>query len=513
MTSRPSAGSDDTVPPSDRQILDEISRVCADLGVEAYLVGGFVRDMLLGRPTQDLDLAVDGDSRSVAQAIADAIGGRPVVLDEVNEVVRIVVPELRQESPRYRIGGLDGAVVDVVPLPNGLEADLDRRDFTIDAMAVLLDDAVSGDVSTSLIDRHDGRKDLQDRVVRAVTPRVFDDDPIRLMRAVRLSAQLRFRIDPDTADVVRQRAGLVTSVAAERVRDELLKTLAEPGAAGSLRMLDDLGLLMEVVPELASARGVEQPPEHHYDVLDHLTETVNQIERLLQHTDDSDAADLAVAPTFDGQDAHFVHRVGSGHTRLTLLKFVGLLHDVAKPATKTIEPSGRIRFFGHGDVGAEMAADIMARLRFSRKETELVRSMIEHHLRPTQMSQNTELPTHRAVYRFYRDLDDAAIDVLYLNLADYLAAKGPQLDPQEWADHCRLIDHVLRAGFEDKTPKRIPRLIDGNDIMHRFGIPPGPNVGTLLELVQEARAAGEIATKEEALDLVAAKLETGGKGA
>ena len=443
MTSKASAGSDETIPqPSPPDLIEDVRRVCADLGVKAYVVGGFVRDMLLDRPTQDVDIAVDGDSQALGKAIAGATGGRSVILDEDNGVVRVVVS-----------GDPGGAGVDVTPLPNGIEADLDRRDFTVDAMAVPLDDALSDDVSTSLIDRHNGRSDLEDQVVRAVAPSVFDDDPIRLMRAVRLSAQLRFGIDPYTADVIRQKAGLVTGVAWERIRDELLKTLAEPGAAGSLRMLDGLGLLTEIIPELAVSRGVEQPPEHHYDVLDHLIETVGQIERLLQHTDTPDAADLAIAPRFDGQDEYFARRAGSGHTRLTLLKFVGLLHDVAKPATKTIEPSGRIRFFGHGDVGADMAAEIMARLKFSNKEVELVRSMIEHHLRPTQMSQNVDLPTQRAVYRFYRDLDDAAIDVLHLNLADYLAAKGPHLDPEDWAGHCRLIDHVLLAGCEQQDPE------------------------------------------------------------
>ena len=297
------------------------------------------------------------------------------------------------------------------------------------------------------------------------------------------------------------------------MRDEFLKLLAEPGAGASVRHLDGLGLLSMVVPEMDAARGVTQPKEHYWDVFNHMVETVGYVEKVAQASPESGGFAIETVPRFEFMNEHFAEVVSDGHTRLTFLKLAGLLHDIAKPATRTVECSGRIRFLGHHAQGAEVVENLLKRLRFGGKGVDLLKLMVQHHLRPGQMSPAGELPTGKAIYRYFRDVGAAAIDTLYLNLADYLAARESTLCPEEWAKHCGMIGHILREGLERKAPEVPPNLLDGHVIMDTFSLGPGPKVGLLLDLVRETQASGEITTKEEALELVNANLKSGGNGA
>ena len=464
----------------------------ASAGQSAYLVGGAVRDTILDRETGDLDVAVQGDSLAAASALALRIGGSVVVLDELRGVVRVAAPS-----------GDAQLLIDVTPIEGSIEDDLGRRDFTLDAMAVPLHHAGS---VFPVMDPLNGMADAEAKLVRVTSPDVFDDDPGRLMRAPRLAAQLRFEIEDSTLHAIRDKAHLVETVAAERVRDELLKTLAEPRAAGSLRRLDDLGLLCRIMPELAAARGVTQPKEHHWDVFDHSIETVAQVERILQSGPVPEEPDLRAIPRFDGMDAYFAGEVGDGTARRAMLKLACLLHDVAKPETRTVEPSGRVRFLGHHKVGAETAGRIAGRLRLSRRAAGYLTALVEHHLRPSQMAAPGELPSRRALYRYYRDLDEASIDTLYLNLADYLGARGPDLDQVDWQEHCRVVGHILSGSAGDGDVVALPKLIDGNYLMKTFDLEPGPLIGELLETVWEAQAEGLVSSREEASELVRSRL-------
>lgn len=247
-------------------------------------------------------------------------------------------------------------------------------------------------------------------------------------------------------------------------------------------------------------------------MFNHLVETTGKIEEVFGGGQ-GEGGIARLVPRYEGLDEHFREGVSDGHTRLTLLKFVALLHDVAKPATKTVEDSGRVRFLGHHTVGAEIVGNILKRLRFSGRAVTLARLMVQNHLRPTQMAQKGEMPSGKAIYRYYRDVGDAAIDVLYLNMADYLAARGPNLGEEEWRAHTDLIGYILREGLLQKTPETLPKLVDGNDIMVRFALAPGRLVGELLDLVHEAQANQDITNKEEAYELVRNNLESGGSGA
>ena len=467
--------------------------------VTAYLVGGIVRDTILGRDSPDIDVAVADDTRKLGAELAAFLGGHDFSIDDARGIVRVVMPE-----------GEGVTAIDITPLPDGIGPDLSRRDFTLDAMAVPVPHAGARESRLQVIDPYHGLGDLRDGVIRVVSQTAIEADPARLMRAPRLAAQLGLRLADETAELIRSHAHLVNTVAPERVRDELLKILSQPSPGGTLRSLDDLGLLSRVLPELAEAKGVTQPKEHHWDVFDHCIETVDAVERVLSpRPRETEKFVEATIPRFDHSDEHFAEEAGEGHTRLTMLKLAGLLHDIAKPSTRTVESSGRIRFLGHHKVGAETARRIMGRLRFSRRATDLVGRMVEHHLRPGQMAQEGEMPTARAVYRYFRDVGDAAIDTLYLNLADYLAARGPSLRRHDWADHCRVTGHILREGLANKAPDRRASLIDGDDIMRTFCLAPGPTVGHLLELAREAQATGEISSRDEAVHLLRSSLSSG----
>ncbi|MBM3167459.1 MAG: CCA tRNA nucleotidyltransferase, partial [Chloroflexi bacterium] len=460
-----------------------------------YVVGGLVRDWLLSRDTADIDIAVNADAPGVAREIANVIGGKYVLLDEANGVARVVATE--DERVLY---------LDFSSFSGNIGNDLGRRDFTIDAMAVELARLVSG--QTEVIDPFHGQVDLKSKLIRAVNERVFAEDAVRLLRAVRLAAELGFAIESNTEKLIKGCVQLVNHVPGEKVREELLRLFALPGAAVMVRYMDELGLLTGVMPELDGMKGVEQPKEHYWNVFNHSVETVATVEFVLRESQWKYGSDdlLSITPWSAEISRHFGEEISSGSNRRVLLKLGGLLHDIAKPATKTTEETGKTRFLGHGKIGASMAAAILARLRFSSRESRLVENLIYHHLRPAQMS-NEGLPTRRAVFRYFRDTEGAGIDILFLALADYLATGGPNLDVEQWKQHNHVVNYVLAEHARQEAEVMPVKLIDGHDIMDVLGISPGPLVGELLTEVREAQAAGELNTKEDAIALVRMKIE------
>ena len=473
---------------------------------EAYLVGGAVRDALLGHEPEDIDLAVSEDAYTVACSIADTLGGHCFRLHEDPQIARAVLS-----------GGEWSGNVDIVTIQDGIEQDMLRRDFTVNAMALPIDAASSVDIDAHILDGCGGLADLRSGIIRMVSIGALDEDCVRLMRGARLAVQFGFSLESETASAISARSSLIMNASQERVRDELMRILRMPDARAGVRLLDGLGLLCRILPELAEAKGITQPKEHYWDVFDHLVEAVGWVDAMFH--DDADESVLSMMPRFEGLSDYYGGEVGVGFDRLTYLKLAALLHDIAKPATKTIEASGRIRFLGHHTEGAVIAREIMKRLRFNRRGVDHVAGMVRHHLRPRQMAEKGKLPTKRALYRYYRDVGDVALDTLYLNTADYLAARGPMLEQEDWERHCDLIRHILEAGNATgsrnsrDSVKSLPKLVSGYDIIDRFALAPGRTIGVLLEEVKEAQASGEVSTREQALELVRTSLERGGNGA
>ncbi len=494
-------------------LLARMNDYLGDRGIKAYIVGGLVRDMLLGRDTADIDIAVDADALEVVPRIAADLGGKYVLLDKENRVARLVLAG-NMLSP-----GTGRWDIDFSTFEGSIEHDLARRDFTVDAMAVELRQMVdylrslapldsrkrsrSPHAVPGLIDPFHGVGDLHQGVIRVVSETAFTADAARLLRAVRLAAELGFIIDKKTEALIRRDSRLLAGVAGERVREELLRLLAIPPTEQVLFYLDELELLTAVFPELAETKGVEQPKEHHWNVFYHSLKTVAAVEFLLRRGkwEYASEATLPVVPWSAMLAQHFEQEVSGGSTRVQLLKLAALLHDIAKPQTRAVAEGGRVRFLGHAIEGASAVASMLERLRFSVREIKLVEALVRHHLRPTQMSQEG-LPSRRAIYRYFRDTGEAGIDVLFLSLADHLATRGPNLDTDNWREHARVVEYVLSQHFEQESIVRSPRLVDGHDLIDLLAMKPGPEIGEILEAVREAQAAGELSSREDALSFI-----------
>jgi poly(A) polymerase len=471
------------------QLLRATSESLSRSGVHSYLVGGFVRDLLLERQTNDIDIAVSGNSLRVAKTLAGDIGGKYVVLDEDNRVARVVMTG--REKSGY---------IDITAFSEDIKSDLFRRDFSIDAMALDLQEFIRG--SREIIDPFDGLADLKKQVVRMVHRRVFAEDGIRLLRAVRLAAELKFQIEGTTEDLIKRENKFLENVPGERIREELVRLFSTAGSGGFFSYLDKLGLLLIIFPEMSAMKNVTQPGEHYWNVFDHSLKTVESAEFLLREAgwilDDKNILETVIWS--DEIHDHFNREIVAGSKRSLMLKLGALFHDIAKPQTKATDDKGRLRFIGHPQQGASITRTILNRLRFSNREIKVVEHLVRYHLRPVQMS-NVGMPTNKAIYRFFRDTGDDGIDILFLALADYLATAGPRLKMEEWKQHNRLIAYI-QYEHDNQAIKRTPvKLVDGNELMEEFSLTPGPQIGKLLDLVHEAQATGEITSREEAFAL------------
>jgi len=480
-----------------KSVLTRLSEFLVSRSVHSYLVGGFIRDVLLGRDTADIDITVDADVLSIGPQIADQFQGKFILLDEVNGIGRIILKDL---------------TLDIASFTGEIGSDLARRDFTIDAMAIDMNQLGLYNPDITLIDPFGGRTDLDRGIVRSVTNTAFSSDPVRLLRAVRLSFELGFNIDKKTELEISSSANRITKVPGERVREELLRLLVSSRSGHVFNYMDKLGLLTALIPEISLLRGVTQPREHYWDVLEHSINTVSAVDFILHQGvwDHKNKDILAKVPWTSSLAQYFDQSVSNGSTRRSLLKLAALLHDISKPQAKAFDENGRMRFLGHSEEGSMVVSSILERLRFSSKEVKQVSFMVKYHLRPTQMSQD-KLPTRRAIYRYFRDIGDVGIDTLYLSLADHLATRGPDLLMANWEYHTRLVDYVLTEHVQQEKLVQPVKLIDGNDLINVFGMKPGPEIGRILEQILEAQAAGELTTREEALDYTRNYLLTEGK--
>jgi len=425
-----------------------------------WLVGGGLRDALLGVPVDDADLVVPGDARAAAAALARAHGATRFPLSD------------RWGSWRVLGGGLPCSV-DITPLQGaGIEDDLRRRDFTVNAMALPL--AGEG----GLVDPHGGRSDLRARVLRATAPDVLAADPVRVMRAARLAVQRGLTVEPGTAVQARAAAALLWRGAPERVRDELYRILRGPRPWRGLEVLDELGALGVVVPQLEDARGMEQNPYHHRDVLGHTLEVVRHGAEILADP----------APVFRSHGPALVEELAAPAaddlTRGQVLLLACLLHDMAKPATRAVTPDGRVTFIGHDRLGAAQATDLLTRLRCATRVRETVALCVREHLRLGFLVHRQPLDIRR-VDRYLRATAPAEAELLVLTAADRLATDGPRTTPLQITRHLDLVRQVdaARHALRARGPVRPP--VPGDALAAHLGRAPGPWLGRLLADLRE----------------------------
>jgi putative nucleotidyltransferase with HDIG domain len=477
-----------------------------------YVVGGIVRDQLLGRSPghYDLDLVVEQNALAGARRVADRLGWAYYPLDETRDVARLVFATDTSAPLVCDVAGMRGG---------SIEADLQTRDFTINAMAL----AYAKRGSPTLIDCIGGQADLRQRLVRQVTALALADDTIRILRAVRLAVELGFRIDTGTQDQMERLAGSLRFAGSERVRDELWKILATDDPALGIDRLHSHGILVYVLPEVATTTGVGQSYPHYQDVYRHTLATVRHAFTLRQwilgktaaHTPGAAALDTALGPWRFRLRQHLATSLAVGRTHGDWMIWNALLHDIGKPYTRREEPDddqpggARVRFLGHEDRGAALAGDRLTALRFSRHEIELGTAVIQGHMRPHLLhaSFSGQDISRRAAYRFFRDIagkpfgNRAGIDTVLLALADYQAIY-PASPPPGWVAYLDHMGELLAYTFDPQTATSAAKpLLDGRALMHYFDLQPGPRLGELLEVLREAQAAGDITTTDEALNL------------
>jgi poly(A) polymerase len=447
-------------------------------GSSAWLVGGAVRDALLGRPVTDLDIVVDGDVRAAAKALARAAGGPRFELSDAFGAWRVIARERDWHA-------------DLTPLRGGsLEADLALRDFTLNAIAEPL-------AGGERVDPFGGAGDLAARRLRAVGPRSFADDPLRVVRLARLAVELDLVPEEDTVAEARRHAAGLATVAQERVFAELRRIVGADLAPDGIVLADRAGALEVVLPELTALKGVEQTVYHHRDAFGH---TLEVLERAIDV--DTDPAAVLGPHHAERVRAQLAAPLADELDRGGGLRFAALLHDVAKATTAVPSPKGGYGFPGHDREGADMVRAILTRLRASEQLRRHVAGLTRHHLRPGFLVHHRPLEP-RAVYRFLRATEPLEVDVLLLSVADRLATRGRKHD--EAIDrHLGLVDELLGPALDWHEHGAPPPLVRGDDLAREAGIPPGPELGRVLAELAAAQYAGEVTTREEALSFARA---------
>ena len=446
-----------------------------------YLVGGSVRDLVIGRnDVKDIDILMPAGSEAIARVFADRIGGSFFFLDETRNISR-VVKQNDHEFIQFDFANFEGPDV---------QTDLGRRDFTINAMALDLRQFIARGSIDALIDPFHGIQDVHDKLIRVTRPEVLDDDPLRLIRAVRFYATLGFAIEDSTAAHIRRRSKRIAGPSPERVRDELFLILSERQAEKHLLLLDSLGLLTVILPELEPLRGFAPGMYHVHDVLTHSFKTAGYIDAVLDELSDFSLAYAGSVRT------HLEEHLEPLIPRIAASRFACLLHDMAKPDTFT-NADGHIRFHGHDNLGAEKCQFVCRRLRLSRNTEALVSRLIKFHMRLFNLS-TPGGPSRNAMYRYCRDLGDALPESLLLAQADARATS--EIMPKEkFMDTRRPMAAVLEYYYTKFLKAEAAPLVTGDDLI-RMGLAPGPRFREILEEMKERQTEGVVRNRQEALE-------------
>jgi len=460
------------------EIILQLARIFHDQGKQLYMVGGNVRDLLLQRATSpDADLTTDATPQEIKRLVAPVHPSAVVLVGEQFGTVRLhfrreARPEGAAGAERLadetRSASLTEDVIEIttfrterynpdsrkpeVAFGTVLEEDLLRRDFTINAMAR---DPLTG----AIIDPFGGRADLDAHLLRAVgddPAKRFDEDPLRLLRAVRFAAQLGFTIEPKTAQAIVNQAQTLQKISRERIRDEMNKILLSPQPILGLRLMVDLGLMEWVIPEVLELRGVSQRPAHSKDVYAHTLQVVQNTPQRLP------------------------------------MRWAGLLHDIAKPRTRSVE-DGKVHFFGHEDVGAHMTRDILRRLKFDREHIDAVCLLVRMHMRSNAYSSDW---TDGAVRRLMLEVDDHLPDLLDLSQADITSYRPEKVSRAV----ARVQELRARAAYLKEEAERVPLKspLDGNELMDLFGRGPGPWLKPIKERLLGLVIDGKMASDDKA---------------
>jgi poly(A) polymerase len=437
----------------------------------AYIIGGSIRDLLLGRTPADYDIACSGNPEKFAKKILAQSGGHFVRLGKSHQMIFRVI----SGGMIFDITSLNGASV---------EEDLKKRDFTVNAVAYDL-------YSEKIIDCLGGLKDLADKKVRMVSNDIFKKDPVRLIRAYRIGACLNFDIDSRTAELTAVHAERLQDIAGERIRTELLTMLDASTTYPYLHQMAKNGLLAAIFPGFGRLIGCFQNDHHQFDVFEHTMRAFEHLEVMLNKPED-------ILPDISTKMCRLIEK-----TRPALIKCAILIHDIGKPLAKTIDSGGKCHFYGHAQKSAQMAQTIGQRLRFSNYEQKFIHCIVRHHMMPLSLFAAFEkkLSIEKGILRFYRKSGDNTPFVLLTAMAD-TKAKHQEMTSKS-KDFISFIEKLIYDYFMiyqnliDKPP-----LITGHDLIHVFDLTPSPLFKKILDLVEGARLIHTVKNRSDALELV-----------
>ncbi|MGO9319612.1 MAG: HDIG domain-containing metalloprotein [Solirubrobacteraceae bacterium] len=452
-------------------------------GTRAWLVGGVVRDELLGRQTADVDVVVDGDPAQAARAVARAAR-------------RAACFPLSEDFGSWRVVAREGAwQVDVEPLRGGtIEADLALRDFTVNAIA----QPIAGGAP---IDPLGGAADLRARRLRMAAPDAFARDPLRVLRLVRLALELDLEAEAETLRCAGAHADGLAGVSPERVFVELRRIIAARQARRGLELMSALGATAVVLPELDALRGVQQSRFHHLDVHGHTLEVLDRtVELTMGGGPGVGELDACIGARRPEVDALLAEPLADELTRGDALRWGALLHDAAKPLTREVRPEdGRVTFIGHDVRGAELARAVLARLRASERLRAHVAALVRHHLRLGFLVHEPQPLARRTVFAYLRACSPVEVDVTLLSIADRLATRGDRAQEAVQA-HMAVARGLLGDALRWRAEGPPQPLLRGDELAGELGIPTGPRVGELLDELAAAQYAGEVTSRDRALE-------------
>lgn len=432
---------------------------------DGYLVGGAVRDFLLGKTSYDRDIAIKNAGK-FARKLAEKFDATFITLDEEFEIYRLVLPDKLNYLDISEIQG------------ENIEDDLKRRDFTINAIAYNLK-------NDSFVDVTGGLEDLKNGVLRHIKDENFEEDPLRILRAFRFAAVTGFTMTPALKTALRNYSTLALNPAPERIHYELMKLFGGKYASETLLLMDDFGLLENIFPCVNEMKRVPPNTHHHLDLFHHVVETVRQIEIAYSE------AEPEIKEHLDNVDF-------GGFPRINHLKLAGFLHDIGKFSTWTIEPSGRHRFIKHDDVGAKMVIPLLKQWKFSKKQIDYITCMIKNHIYPSNVIAAPDL-NEKVMMRYIRKMGDNVIDNIVLARADRLSARGIDVSEEMVSNNINGLKKLLNFYLEKRdTLKPLPKLLDGNEIMSMLDIQPSPLLGDIVNALLEAQLNGDITSKSEA---------------
>ncbi len=444
---------------------------------KCYLVGGFIRDSLLGRKSSDIDIIVEGEIDLAVKSAELAFNTSAFNLGERFRTQRLII---------------DDFTVDFSPLyGSSIVSDLLRRDFSVNAIAIPLMKSRDALTREDLIDPARGLESLENGEICVISENNFREDPVRLLRAFRFMAELGFSIEDNTQLLICHHANLIPSSPAERIREEVLLTLNNSHSFPSVKLMSELGVLEALFPQISNMRDVTQNEYHHLPVYEHSLECIRQLEALAEGWD-------GIKPEMANKlTEHFSETVTPPGTRFALVKLALLFHDLGKPKAREVQVDGKVTFYGHQSVSAELARPILENLRMSGRERDLVLLLIEEHLRVGFYCNEAPI-SPKLIYRYERKLGDATVMGAIHALADARATRGPAGGEEFQRVHQEVVNEILWHHFFQTDVTAPVSILSGDEIMDLTGLPRGPKIGELKEALLEAQVEGKVKTREEA---------------